>query len=366
MKILRSILRHLGLSDYSDFTKASFIRHNIRALRATCIISGTSAVLFFLLSFQNSSYASPLVRAISLITVVYCICVCIFLHHFNQEEHSFHRFHFLILITSVWMSIFGITISLRDCAAGDGILIFLITQMWIFDMLLIPPFVSIILAGIDFTVFISLISHFFSPIEYYEVIFFYITLIIINYFHYYTALQQTFEEENVIHDNEYLENISTTDSLTDVRNRAGLEADLSHYNSSDLYVMMMDIDNFKKYNDTYGHPTGDLILRTYAGGLLQTFGFHNVYRYGGDEFLVIKVMNSPEEFDDYLFRAKWIIRHTHHDIPEETTCSCGYVYGTCNSDEDLQKMIRQADTYLYQAKGKGKNQVASGLFKHEE
>lgn len=368
MNIFHSVLKKLGLSEYSDFTKASFINHNVRALRSTCMIAGASGILFLILSLTSSGYATPLIRLVSLSVIVFTVVIGILLRRFNQENVSFHLFHSMILITALLLSFFGIVISLHDCANGGGLMVFLITQMWIFDMLLIPPFVSIVLAGIDFSVFLTLIDllFHFPLLTYLEAIFFYVTLIVINYFHYNTALQQTYEEENVIHDNEYLMNISTTDPLTDVRNRAGLEADISHYRSSNLFVMMMDIDNFKKYNDTYGHPTGDMILRSYANGLLKTFGFHHVYRYGGDEFLVIRVMNSPEEFDDMFFRAKWIIHHDNTDIPEPTTCSCGYVYGACDNEKDLQEMIRQADVCLYQAKGKGKNQVASAPFRNPE
>lgn len=368
MKIFRKGLQKLGFAEYSDFTKASFINHNVRALRTTCIIAGASGLLFLILSLTDSGYAVPLIRIISLLTIAFTAVIYILLKYFNQERVSFHFFHSMILVIAMVLSTFGIVISLHDCANGGGLMVFFITQMWIFDMLLIPPFVSIVLAGIDFTVFLSLVAwqFRFPLLTYLEAGFFYLTLTIINYFHYNTALQQTYEEENVIRDNEYLMNISTTDALTAVRNRAGLEADLSHYRSSDLFVMMMDIDNFKKYNDTYGHPTGDMILRSYAGGLLKTFGFHHVYRYGGDEFLIIKVMNSPEEFDDMIFRAKWIIHHNRSDIPQQTTCSCGYVYGTCNDEKDLKEMIKQADTCLYQAKRKGKNQVASAPFRNPE
>lgn len=368
MKIFQRILQKLGFARYSDFTKASFINHNVHGLRTTCIIAGASGILFLFLSLTDPGYSLPAIRVASLSTIMFTAVIFILLKHFNQETVSFHSFHSMVLVTAVILSFFGIVISLHDCANGGGLMVFLITQMWIFDMLLIPPFVSIGLAGIDFTVFLTLVARFYHYplLAYLEAVFFYITLIIINYFHYNTALQQTYEEENVLHDNEYLMNISTTDSLTDVRNRAGLEADLSLYRSKDLFVMMMDIDNFKKYNDTYGHPTGDMILRSYADGLLKTFGFHHVYRYGGDEFLVIRIMNSPEEFDDMLFRAKWIIHHTKNDIPEMTTCSCGYVYGTCSSDKDLEEMIKQADICLYQAKGKGKNQVASAPFRNPD
>lgn len=364
MNIIRKILEYLGLNTYTDYTKESFIRHNIRALKSTCAIASVTAVLFFALSFFNHDYATLPVRIISLLTFLFTTLTYVLLCRYRKEKHTFHFFHFWILLTAIWLSAFGIVISLTDCAHGGGFMVFLTTQLWIFDMLLIPPFVSIVVAGIDFSVFMILVSVLFNypAIKFFEALFFYVTLIVINYFHYYTALKQSFEEESVIQDNEYLMTISTTDSLTDVRNRAGLEADFSSYKSSDLYVMMLDVDNFKKYNDHYGHQTGDMVLRVYAHSLLQTFGFDHVYRYGGDEFLVIRVMNSPEEFEDAIMRTKWIIGHTNLEIPDATTCSCGYVYGACKNDEDLREMIHQADQLLYKAKNEGKDQIESDLY----
>lgn len=364
MNITRKILEFLGFNTYTDYTKESFIRHNIRALRSTCAIAGITALLFFLSSFFNYEYASLPVRIICLLTILFTACTYVMLGRYRKEKHTFRFFHSWILLTAILLSTFGIAISLTDCAHGGGFMVFLTTQLWIFDMLLIPPFVSIAVAGIDFAVFMTLVFILFHypAIKFFEAIFFYITLIIINYFHYYTALKQSFEEESVIQDNEYLMTISTTDSLTDVRNRAGLEADFSSYKSSDLYVMMLDVDNFKKYNDHYGHQTGDMVLRVYAHSLLQTFGFDHVYRYGGDEFLVIRIMNSPEEFEDAIMRTKWIVSHTNLEIPDATTCSCGYVYGSCSHDDDLREMIRQADRLLYKAKNEGKDQIESDLY----
>ena len=62
-------------------------------------------------------------------------------------------------------------------------------------------------------------------------------------------------------DNQSLEEASLTDALTGVRNRFGLRRDYNQFESRYVHVMMMDLDNFKRINDTYGHAVGDFILR---------------------------------------------------------------------------------------------------------
>lgn len=126
-----------------------------------------------------------------------------------------------------------------------------------------------------------------------------------------------------------------------------------------LCVAVVDIDNFKSVNDTYGHSRGDEVL-IYLSGLLQkTCHEHVVCRYGGEEFAVIfkncglktsaALMNEVlTEFGNHHF--EW--------CSERITFSCG----VCKHYDiriNAEELFKQADKYLYKAKKNGKNQVVS-------
>lgn len=129
--------------------------------------------------------------------------------------------------------------------------------------------------------------------------------------------------------------------------------------------MMCDIDNFKKYNDVYGHATGDIVLSSFAFSLGEAFGKQNVYRYGGDEFLVI-YPGIKDEFKKCLDLTQWYCDKMKFEGMERPSCSIGYVYGSCTNDAELRAMIQAADYQLYQAKQNGKGQISSAPFMSAE
>ena len=88
--------------------------------------------------------------------------------------------------------------------------------------------------------------------------------------------------------NEKLKTQSETDPLTGLFNRHALRANYHNYVGINLIVAYMDVDNFKQINDNYGHDAGDDVLRTISNGLKEFFTNTDAYRYGGDEFLLIR------------------------------------------------------------------------------
>jgi diguanylate cyclase (GGDEF)-like protein len=128
-----------------------------------------------------------------------------------------------------------------------------------------------------------------------------------------------------------------------------------------LTVMMMDIDNFKKVNDTYGHDVGDLVIKHFAKLLKKYFPDDIVARIGGEEFAVIS--KSPQYLTNFdqinTFRqaieAEKIQLNAH---VLQYTCSIG----VCNVvGENLDEMVIHADKNLYKAKQSGKNKVYGQL-----
>jgi len=170
------------------------------------------------------------------------------------------------------------------------------------------------------------------------------------------------------HANKKLENVSYTDSLTGLHNRRYFnmiyERELKRAKRNNSYItfMMLDIDFFKQYNDTYGHVEGDFALKSVAKVLQDTLRrpADFVFRLGGEEFGVLLIqtdesnsaMLAREICDSIRDRE---IKHENSKVNEFLTMSIGVV--CCVADEALNEdiLISRADEMLYEAKETGRD-----------
>ena len=160
--------------------------------------------------------------------------------------------------------------------------------------------------------------------------------------------------------------LSLTDELTELPNRRAfmqrLEEELQRarrYKSS-FCVAMMDLDHFKRINDTYGHAAGDEILRKYANNILSVLRRSDmVARYGGEEFAIIfpntSLVEAEQALDKVRIRAIKTVVRFNEDIIHAPGFSAGLVL--CDSTEEADTLIKRADELLYAAKEKGRNRV---------
>ena len=165
---------------------------------------------------------------------------------------------------------------------------------------------------------------------------------------------------------EELYQLSVTDSLTSLYNRRHFDTQfdiiLSDHrkNQMPLCLMLIDIDGFKFINDTYGHPTGDKVLRS-VGDLLSNQIDKNDYlaRIGGDEFAVVLTETSLHEAADKAHRLHKQINDVRVVLPVgqmRIQCSIG-VSGAPNHGDAIQDLVKAADVALYQSKRAGRNRV---------
>jgi diguanylate cyclase (GGDEF)-like protein len=159
--------------------------------------------------------------------------------------------------------------------------------------------------------------------------------------------------------------VSHTDSLTFLPNRKQIVGDLQrevifsdHYGTP-LTISMLDIDHFKKINDTYGHTTGDAVLRNLAAELRSHIRHPDtIGRYGGEEFLIV-LPHSPLKAAKE--QAERLCRHVRDFVIESggnhlnVTVSLGLAQYKIHN-EDWEAFLSRADAALYQAKNKGRNQ----------
>ena len=155
------------------------------------------------------------------------------------------------------------------------------------------------------------------------------------------------------------------DALTGICNRAALdevlsrEIDLAHRHERSLGIIIIDIDHFKSINDTYGHTTGDYLIKAMTQSAKQTIRHSDqIFRYGGEEFVVI----LPETGERGAKRLAERIRRNIETM--ETRCGASTIrmtaslgIATLNSGEEEHEFFSRADRALYQAKHDGRNCV---------
>ncbi len=163
---------------------------------------------------------------------------------------------------------------------------------------------------------------------------------------------------------------SLTDSLTGIANRKAFDSELlsamaDARNSGDtVALLMLDIDHFKKFNDSWGHQTGDQVLRLVAGCMSENVkGRDTVARFGGEEFAIILRRTSLENatrLADQIrvyVQGKKLVKKSTGDILGTITVSIGVA--RLADDDTPASLLRRADACLYAAKNGGRNRVVN-------
>jgi diguanylate cyclase len=157
-----------------------------------------------------------------------------------------------------------------------------------------------------------------------------------------------------------------TDNLTKIQNRKGLtkffDETVKTNASNDLAAVILDIDHFKTFNDTFGHLIGDVILRRLAKVLQTATKQHGqAFRFGGEEFVMVlpqasldKALALAEKVRSHVEKMR--LKHTKtQEVLPPVTISLGVTM--CHKDESLETLLNRADEALYEAKNGGRNQV---------
>ena len=179
--------------------------------------------------------------------------------------------------------------------------------------------------------------------------------------------QRSQEMDQVRRELDEYKRIANTDSLTRIANRRAFDENLAAtYNNSSLLpvtaLVLADIDNFKKINDTFGHPVGDKILATVAS-VIRSNVRKDVFvaRSGGEEFAMIVEGNTPEEVMIICERVRRALetrtfRNSRSGVDYgPVTISLGFAMGIQATDPG--ELYASADTALYHAKNAGRNRT---------
>ncbi|MGV6825840.1 MAG: GGDEF domain-containing response regulator [bacterium] len=174
--------------------------------------------------------------------------------------------------------------------------------------------------------------------------------------------------------NKDLQQQSTTDALTGIANRRLFDSCLNNETGrlkrshEHLSLLLLDIDYFKKFNDTYGHQAGDECLQQ-VGQLLSEIINRETdlpARYGGEEFAIVLPgtdKRGARTIAEQVCKAVHAleIEHSASEVADHVTVSIGLASITGPGDFDMDDLIKKADEKLYAAKQRGRNQVCCSI-----
>ncbi len=141
--------------------------------------------------------------------------------------------------------------------------------------------------------------------------------------------------------------------------KGGTEIEVAKRRKQPLSMVMMDIDNFKALNDTYGHLEGDNILKIVSNKLIECMRQIDLkIRFGGDELLAVLLNTDKKAAYETAERFRNVIESLEFDLPYKITLSIGVV--ELQAEDTLETLLERVDKALYLAKSQGRNHTTLG------
>lgn len=157
--------------------------------------------------------------------------------------------------------------------------------------------------------------------------------------------------------NEKLKSRLVTDKLTGLFNRRALDLELNSFDELTYSVIFIDIDNFRIFNNQYGHKIGDTVLRKVSERIKMTIRVgDSAYRYGGEEIVIILKDCSRENAQRIAEKIRTQVNMLNNNPYPQITISLG-VASSSEDSESIHDVIEKADSALLQSKASGKNRT---------
>ncbi|MCR4568273.1 MAG: GGDEF domain-containing protein [Pseudobutyrivibrio sp.] len=159
------------------------------------------------------------------------------------------------------------------------------------------------------------------------------------------------------------EKLAQNDALTDLLNHGSILTEINnsfenyHKNGTPVSMMMLDLDFFKRVNDTYGHAAGDIVLQTFASTLKDFMPDENVAigRWGGEEFVIVYIGKTGEELNSIAESLRERVENTDFPKVGKMTCSIGVTQ--VNDEDSVEDAFNRMDKAMYSSKENGRNRV---------
>ena len=192
--------------------------------------------------------------------------------------------------------------------------------------------------------------------------FFYVVLAFLSFYY---ALAANRAQQELINSYDKINKLARTDPLTGLSNRRDtlerikLEALRCERHKSEFAIIVADVDNFKKFNDLYGHDCGDFVLVAVADAIETMLRRDDhVGRWGGEEFIIVLPNTSRDKAGTVVEMIRQSINNNRFNYKgEQHHITLTFGISMCNHSLNIDKAIKDADTAMLTGKKKGKNQV---------
>ena len=186
------------------------------------------------------------------------------------------------------------------------------------------------------------------------------------------AIEVFTQNSPIVYEDHLIEDLSDQamkDQLTGVANRRKVESYIE-YRLNELRrfrhnfcVIFMDIDNFRNFNNTYGHNVGDEVLKLVSKSVMRAVKKSDLYgRWGGEEFIMVSEIKNDYESAIIAEKVRMLIANSqleHNGKTLSVTSSLGVTIA--KPDDTIDSVVKRADELMYQSKEKGKNRVTTDL-----
>lgn len=353
--------------------------------RNISILVALSQIGMIILFLSNKGQTFKSLRSIAyfslygFLLIVTCLALVLYRHTFKYKKYA--AFVWLRRFYGMFLCIWVIGITFLEQMHGRGLSVYCYLMPTTAALLLLTPIESIVIFGSTWLGLVLMMlvvgkgnGRLFGDTI--NSIFVVVLTIFISYRYYLSMAKEFCDRETIAQQyeeiekkNHQLQRVVHIDQLTGLYNRHYLlEKMYWQYGQASMKehyatLLMTDIDYFKQYNDTYGHVQGDECLRRISTVLRKVCRCEGAVaiRYGGEEFLLIKLSEQP--FDGCAFAEK-LLREIREENIERSdieigrvTVSAGYWYGRPCDTDHIESAIRFADTALYSAKASGRNKL---------
>ena len=335
---------------------------NIYFISLVVFIAKSVALIIYLVSkyFSYNNGDTYLDFYIDLFCAVLCLVVCILSGAMRKSEQYVKKHHRLINafvgLLFVLFLIWGMFASELHYIRGQQIITFYIVELCVVMFVKLRPLVSTHIILFSYAFYYFLLNYYIKPggIDGYSFLMmslFSAAVAIANYKMTVNNIRYKLKIEIL---NKSFMLIAEHDVVTRLKNRYSLNQKIPDYLQKKVCVALGDIDKFKSINDSLGHNKGDDVLKYVSDNFIEIFGKESVYRYGGDEFLVVSVSDDYDSFvrklDDFNKKI------ANSDIVKDGIhCTFGSVCGEAITPIDFSNMISEADSKLYIMKDKNRN-----------
>ena len=324
----------------------SIDRQSMRSIRnislAACILETLSILVFptldgwkFEVSNLTSFYSVGFCAVFSLIVFLFSRSM--------MKNKSLPHWQSLIIKTIFFgvYTLWAIHVDMRHYAAGDQMLTFYTVQVLVACFIMFEPFISIVLVSAAYAGLYAAAYgvHQAAGINAFNFIILAILSAVGMCVQYHTHLYLANKEKR-------FEMASHQDALTGLRNRLALEEDVKKNCETTVMAYMVDVDYFKEFNDRYGHAMGDEVLKETGNVLRELYPDALLYRYGGDEFLILSVGEGSQNYVGTAYRFK---KQSQSELPD-ISLSIGCAKGKPQSYDEMFELISKADAALYEVK----------------